>query len=144
MKYSPGLVIFLLCMQSNLMAQNIEQYRWQNRIIVLLTESLESTALHDQLKELKSNKDGLEDRKIIVFAATPDSWDKGLEELIPIQGNELYNEFSSEKSFEYILIGLDGGIKLRKSTFVSNSELFGIVDSMPMRRNELKNKKNKN
>ena len=42
-------------------------------------------------------------------------------------------------TFEVVLIGLDGGIKLRQTKLVSLDKLFTLIDGMPMRRNELKN-----
>jgi hypothetical protein len=46
---------------------------------------------------------------------------------------------NANEAFEIILIGLDGGIKLRKNDIVSREELFSIIDAMPMRRNEMRN-----
>lgn len=37
-----------------------------------------------------------------------------------------------------ILIGKDGGEKYRKSTILSNENLFAIIDAMPMCRTEMK------
>ena len=37
-----------------------------------------------------------------------------------------------------ILIGLDGGIKLEQTTILKKKELFRIIDSMPMRMEELR------
>lgn len=36
-----------------------------------------------------------------------------------------------------VLIGKDGGIKARSETTLSNSELFALIDSMPMRQQEM-------
>ena len=38
--------------------------------------------------------------------------------------------------FAAILIGKDGGIKLRADRPVAPDQLFGLIDSMPMRANE--------
>ena len=40
--------------------------------------------------------------------------------------------------FAAILIGRDGGEKLRASEPISAQELFGKIDEMPMRRRELR------
>ncbi|MBT8185067.1 MAG: DUF4174 domain-containing protein, partial [Eudoraea sp.] len=39
--------------------------------------------------------------------------------------------------------GLDGGIKYRKTALLTMEELFSIIDSMPMRRAEMRKKKNR-
>jgi hypothetical protein len=45
--------------------------------------------------------------------------------------------------FHVMLIGLDGGIKLKKSEILTKTQLFGLIDSMPMRRQEIKRKMNR-
>lgn len=44
--------------------------------------------------------------------------------------------------FSVTLIGLDGGIKLETTEILKRKELYRIIDSMPMRRSEIKNKGN--
>jgi hypothetical protein len=45
------------------------------------------------------------------------------------------------KTFSVVLIGKDGGEKLRRTTPLSPEELFAIVDAMPMRRAEIRERK---
>ncbi len=45
------------------------------------------------------------------------------------------------KTFSVVLIGKDGGEKLRRTTPLSPEELFAIVDAMPMRRDEMRERK---
>ena len=40
------------------------------------------------------------------------------------------------------LIGKDGGVKLRDEAMVSNEDLFALIDSMPMRRQEMREQGN--
>lgn len=40
--------------------------------------------------------------------------------------------------FEALLVGRDGGVKLRSSRPIVSSELFARIDEMPMRRRELR------
>jgi len=42
--------------------------------------------------------------------------------------------------FQVLLIGKDGGVKLRSSEPVSMKDLFGLIDSMPMRQQEMESK----
>jgi hypothetical protein len=46
-------------------------------------------------------------------------------------------------AFKVVLIGLDGGIKLQKNGQLTPEELFGTIDSMPMRRAEMNKKQNR-
>ena len=43
--------------------------------------------------------------------------------------------------YEVVLIGLDGGIKLKKQDVLTTKELYNVIDRMPMRLDELKHKK---
>ena len=51
-----------------------------------------------------------------------------------------YDTFLSDQgSFNFYLIGLDGGIKFSSSSIVDNKKLFNLIDVMPMRRHEIEN-----
>lgn len=44
----------------------------------------------------------------------------------------------SEVIFQVLLIGKDGGVKLRRATPVASSEITKLIDTMPMRQREMK------
>ena len=41
-------------------------------------------------------------------------------------------------SFRVVLIGKDGGVKLRQEEPISVADLFALIDSMPMRKQEMR------
>ena len=43
----------------------------------------------------------------------------------------------SDRSFRILLIGKDGGIKFESNRSISLMHLFKLIDSMPMRQNEM-------
>lgn len=45
--------------------------------------------------------------------------------------------FGLGAGFSEALIGKDGGVKLRRKKPIQAAELFGIIDAMPMRREEM-------
>ena len=45
------------------------------------------------------------------------------------------------EAFTFILVGRDGGEKLRSKELVKTDKLFGLIDSMPMRKREMKDQK---
>ena len=47
--------------------------------------------------------------------------------------------FNKKEHFEIILIGLDGRIKRQQTEILTEEDLFKIIDTMPMRKNEMKN-----
>lgn len=54
-----------------------------------------------------------------------------------------YNYYNIDANdFSVILLGKDGGEKLRKKSFVSAAELFSLIDAMPMRQQEIREGRN--
>jgi hypothetical protein len=46
----------------------------------------------------------------------------------------------SPKSFAVVLVGKDGGVKLKRNVKVRLEEVFTLIDSMPMRQDEMRQK----
>lgn len=44
----------------------------------------------------------------------------------------------SQTAFEVLLVGKDGGVKLRRAKPVETSEITALIDTMPMRQNEVR------
>lgn len=129
-------------MYSITVAQNISKHQWENRLVLILADDAESTMLKEQLDIFKANEPGLEDRKLLVYQILPEQYKIGLNQSGTwVSGEKLYKKYSSGlAAFEVILIGLDGGVKMRQSELLTVEDLFGTIDVMPMRRAELRSK----
>ncbi|MEL6257005.1 MAG: DUF4174 domain-containing protein [Bacteroidota bacterium] len=127
------------------MSQDLAPFRWENRLVILLTPSEESNILKKQLLVLKEDIHGLKERKIVLIHSSETESKIMLPEPKPIQLSESErNRFKSTgKPFTFILIGLDGGIKLRRHEVVSREYLYALIDGMPMRRTEMREKRKK-
>ncbi len=86
------------------------------------------------------------DHRVLVIAA-PSLQDKHYREqaalLLPVWAGLIERDFVIETrfgapAFAVTLIGKDGGEKLRRSTPLASEELFALVDTMPMRRAEMR------
>ncbi|MEO0728414.1 MAG: DUF4174 domain-containing protein, partial [Bacteroidota bacterium] len=54
----------------------------------------------------------------------------------------LYEQFNTAQApFQVFLLGLDGGVKLRQQAPVSREDIFDLIDTMPIRRAEMRRKK---
>ena len=127
--------------------QHLEEYRWENRILLVKTKSERSEKYAKQLEEFRGAAEALKERKIILYQIVGSQYD-----LIDY-GNTSHKEsgalskemtddiLNHKNQFEVILIGLDGGTKYRKTELLTTEELFSIIDSMPMRRAEMRKKK---
>ena len=125
-------------------SQILEDYQWQNRILIIKTIDSTSSIYINQLKEFKNSFDELKDRKLIVYQIVNSKYSAvnyiNSERKSGIVSNQLHkNILNSESHFEVLLIGLDGTEKLRKNTLLKRHDLFAIIDRMPMRKSEIRN-----
>ena len=146
-------ILLLLLLGYTVQAQSnmLENYQWKNRIILILSESGQEAEYSQQIKAFEGAGMELADRKLLVFLVQKERYrivdyaenrEKAAEW---INSEALYRKFSKEDSgFQVLLIGLDGGVKVSQRQILQKEALFGIIDAMPMRRAELRRKKNKN
>ncbi|MGD1842832.1 MAG: DUF4174 domain-containing protein [Thermonemataceae bacterium] len=126
------------------MAQQLEEHQWENRVLIVKTTDEQSQKYQQQLKEFKKATEGLSERKLVLYQVVGNSYQ--LTDYQNPQANTsgkvsqaLNQKFLKEKElFEVILIGLDGGVKRQKTTLLTQEELFGLIDAMPMRKAEMK------
>lgn len=120
-------------------AQQIAQHTWKERVLIILTHDKENTIYKQQLAEINRDTQGLNERKLIAYSVTPKAYATGLFDLQWIENTTCYSRYKKTKDpFEILLIGLDGGIKLRKTTLLTLKDLYGLIDAMPMRKEALK------
>ena len=138
-------MVFIFTAMTTLNAQDLSEHRWENRIVILLTEDTEDLLYKKQLEELIKYHEGIEDRKLIVYQSTKDKFRKGLDSKGEWKiSSDIYKKYKGNKSgFQVLLIGLDGGVKLDQSEMISCEKLFGTIDSMPMRKAEMRKNREK-
>ena len=119
-------------------AQDLEQYEWKDRVLIVKAKN--SALIQQQIDVLNKDLKGLKERKLIVYKVTPNQYAKGIKSDNWIPNKTFYTKLRrTSREFEVILIGLDGGVKLRQTLLLSKEKLFALIDGMPMRRQELKN-----
>lgn len=134
----------------NLTAQNLKSHQWKNRVIIVKTVDKNSKEFQEQRKAFRHSEDELMDRKIVLYEVIGDAI-----ALVDLKSNILNTKgkrskkladklFNKKETFEVILIGLDGGVKLQQTEPLTKEALFGIIDSMPMRQSEIHRNKTKN
>lgn len=138
------LIIVLLLLPILAVAQQIEnleleEYQWENRLLLIFAPSTDMADYQQQLQELEGDEAGLEDRDLKVFhllredAAFVDD-----EKIAQSQVKEMVGRFKvNPRAFTVILIGKDGTEKLRQNVPLSTEELFSVIDAMPMRQREM-------
>ena len=100
------------------------------REIILFAYADDDQSLKKQLEILNSDPKGLAERDLKISVKI---WakDKGI----------THQKFKiSKNQYAFILIGKDGGEKYRSFNVVTKQKLYSIIDAMPMRRYEMKNR----
>lgn len=110
---------------------------WEKRVVVGRPES--AAAQQDLINLLKVFQQELSDRKLLFVLPVENQWlgfPGGTTEFTP---NSVVTKFSKNLQAEFVLIGLDGGVKRRfDSANFDLAKVFDLIDLMPMRRAELK------
>ncbi len=123
-------------------AQILQQYQWENRIIVVYSNETELDLVSKQLDLLMEEPKELSERKLLVITANNDQQKIVFPEDSEWLRSSLTDELriSVETEFEVFLLGLDGGIKLKQQEIVQTEKLFSLIDGMPMRKAEIRRK----
>lgn len=102
-------------------------YRWHSRVVVALAPTRDDPALATQRRLFAAlGADGRE-RDLVLVEAPGDT----------PEGAALRRRFGAGTGFVAILVGKDGGEKLRSSAPLDRDALFPLIDAMPMRREEM-------
>ena len=137
-------VVFLLLTMVQLNAQDLSFHRWENRLLLVLADDPDLLIFKQQMQQLQSEKPGHDERKLLIYQATPKKYRAGTGMSHNWKNSgKLYSRYKkTDAPFEILLIGLDGGIKLCQTAKLSCAELFATIDVMPMRQAEMSRKHN--
>ena len=141
------LIICFLFTMNYLTCQNLSEYKWENRILIIKTTQDNSEIYTSQLNELSNLDSELSERKLILYFVTKDKFTEknyinNNINIVTVTDKLKSKILDDKKNFEIILIGLDGQIKLNQNKLLSKEKLFSLIDGMPMRRSEINTKKN--
>jgi len=121
--------------------QDLSKHLWKNRLLLVLSDDTLAPDFLKQMESLRSDPDGLEERKLVVYKVTASEYQEGINAREWIPSPELYKSYhKAGNTLEVVLIGLDGSVKHRADSLVPPSQIFSWIDAMPMRRQELRNR----
>lgn len=110
----------------NIVETDLRDFIWEKRPIVVFADSDQDPRYQEQLSLLTSRIEALEARDVVILTDTdPDNLSELRERLRP-------------RGFMMVLIGKDGGVKLRKPFPWDVREISRVIDKMPLRREELR------
>lgn len=106
----------------------LARYRWKARVLVVLAPDAGDAKLLRQRELLTAMKTGADERDLATVEALGNSE----------QASALRKHFGLGGGFQALLVGKDGGEKLTSDDPLGPDELFPLIDSMPMRQDEMR------
>jgi hypothetical protein len=117
-------------------AQGLEAYRWKNRILLLCEKGEDFSLSKSQIGRFGDVVKEAEERQLLLLVFDGISMrDRYLRVLTRADITLPAANFQG-----VLLIGKDGGVKYKSDFFVDPESIFEIIDSMPMRRAEMRQK----
>ena len=117
--------------------QSLDELVWSQRILLLFSDHADVQLLHDTLDQHKS---GLDERHMAWFIISEDGLRTNFSGDISREFHTRLQQRWMRSAHDWpqvILIGKDGGAKLRSRT-LDLGQVFDLIDSMPMRQFEMK------
>ena len=118
----------------NMAAQDLSNYTWKNRIVILYENDTNTADVKSALQIIDNNTSKFTERDILVFVYKDNVFYSVNRKATDIKKLDILPNTNDG----YILIGKDGGIKFKASYPFNLAQLFNLIDSMPMRKSEMR------
>ncbi len=111
---------------------------WKNRVVLVFGNAGDQKVAR-QVKVLETRKAELAERDMVVIRVSKEEASSAYGNTPALDPVKLRKDAKiAGDGFHVVLVGKDGGIKLRSEDIVGDVEIFDLIDSMPMRRAERK------
>lgn len=107
----------------------LDSFQWTHRPVVIFADSPNDPRFQEQIDKLREDPAALLDRDVVVLIDSDPSRKSSLRKKLRPRG------------FMMVLIGKDGGVKLRKPLPWSVREISRTIDKMPMRLREVEERR---
>jgi hypothetical protein len=124
------------------MPMDLTQFQWKNRLLLIFAPDENDSFFKKLQSEIIAQKAEVEDRDLLVFEVLGRGSSRiNTTHLNQVNVDSIRRRFSvPQRSFRVILIGKDGGIKLKRDDQTNLEAIFELIDSMPMRKDEIRQK----
>ena len=136
---SLSFIIFINCSENNVKL-DLKSFEWENRVLVI---GGNGSKFQNQFDNLEGNKNEYTERDMVVILINKDESKISYDGLNVLNKLDYESTLSIRKRFNFdnfnlILIGKDGGVKYNNNEPVKINKIFEIIDKMPMRMQEIK------
>jgi hypothetical protein len=122
---------------------DLSSYTWKNRLLFIFAPSSNDPNYESLREEIQTRKLDVADRDMLVFKVFETGESRFDDAPLSKDSTEFLRQKFSIKpgQFAILLIGKDGGEKLRRESKVDLAEIFSVIDAMPMRQQEIRERK---
>lgn len=107
----------------------LASHRWRDRLLVVAAADARDPLLAEQKRLYRAVRSGMRERDLVLVEAVgPGAEAAAMRARLGI----------ADGAFAAVLVGKDGGAKLRSDAPIPSARLFETVDAMPMRRDEMR------
>ena len=146
MHFLHGAILLCMCLasvsSSHAQSFDLQEYRWKNRVLVVFAEQETTTDYQSLVREIEELSDEFSDRDMVLVSLFEQG--TSLADGVPISVEDtrrLRDQFDvAPGDYVIYLIGKDGGIKQQGGKGMRINSLFALIDTMPMRRSEMRKK----
>ena len=130
----------------NAQAQSVDLsvFQWKNRLLFLFAPSPSHPQFDELHRSLAAQNAEVLDRDLVIFEILESAPSSVNSDFVDAEAAQfLRKKFNvQEGTFNVILVGKDGGIKLRSQDQTNLNDIFSLIDAMPMRQEEMRRKRN--
>lgn len=130
-----------LCSAATSGAEAMAAYTWKKRPLVVFAGSAEDESLEKQRAIVAASRGGFAERDMVVVYVVGSEVSSDLGPGPGMSAAALRSRYGvGAGTFRAVLVGKDGGAKISSGSPLSAGTLFGTIDAMPMRQQEMRRK----
>ncbi|BBY50463.1 hypothetical protein MARA_39310 [Mycolicibacterium arabiense] len=121
-------------------AAELSDYRWTHRPMLLFAPTDRDPQLVETLSRIDASRCALLERDVVIgIVLTEGQSTLAGQPVNAVEAQSLSERYGiGENAFTALLIGKDGGEKLRVDEVPDLSTIYAVIDGMPMRRGEMR------
>jgi hypothetical protein len=133
----------LLGVAQDAMSLDLSAYQWKNRLLLLFAPHRDDPEFNALQKQIMAQIGGVNDRDLVIFQLFEQEGSRvDKNDLSPDTVSGLRQQYAADVTqFTVVLIGKDGGVKLKHVGPIDLEDIFARIDSMPMRIQEVRERK---
>lgn len=121
-------------------AFSLASLRWNKRVLVVAAPDIDNAELVRQMAALDATRAAFDERDMLLVVATEERGAMAAgRAMSDAESADVRRTLAmADGGFSVLLLGKDGGVKLRESGFVDMARIYALIDGMPMRRLEMR------